>query len=123
MAEQPDPQRFQQDIEDALRRAGADRLPDRPRPSRLMRFPVDPRPRGPGHVIVAGIVLIVLWRFGLLGALGPLAANLGLLLLAFGIATWLIRPRRKTVYWRERPIDVGGGLSWLERLYYVFYKG
>lgn len=123
MAEERDEERIRRDIEDALQRAGADRLPAGPRPRRSFRLPFDPRPSGPGQVMVAGIILIVLWRFGLLGGWGPLTGNVGLALLAFGIATWFISPRRKTVYWRERAIDVGGGLSWLERAYHWIYKG
>ncbi len=124
MAESQEQERLKRDIDEALRRAGADRLAHRKRFRLGFRLPFDPRPAGPGQVILAAVVLIVLWRFRLLGGgLGVLAAELGVFLLAFGVATWLIHPRRRTVKWRERTIDVGASLTWPERLYYLFYKG
>ena len=77
------------------------------------------RERSPFEIVA----LIVLWRFGLLRAFGLIAADIGLLLLAFGILSWFIRPGRRTVHWRDRVIDVSGGLTWMERLYYWVYKG
>ena len=123
MAEQQDSDQINRDIDEALRRAGADHLPSEPQSRSLFRLPFDPRPAGPEQVVVAGIVLLVLWRFGLLRAFGLVAADVGLLLLAFGILSWFIRPGRRTVYWRDRVIDVSGGLTWLERVYYWVYKG
>lgn len=122
MANSPD---FRKDIEEALARGGADRLParsGRPRPAR--RFPFDPRPSSPAQVALVGVILLVVsYFFRLLGPYNGLAFNVALGLLLLAGVTWFIRPRRRTVVWRERRIDIASELTLPERLYYLIYRG
>ena len=125
MANSPD---FRKDIEEALQRGGADRLParsDRARraPSASRGFRFDPRPSSPAQVALVGLIVVVVAYFRLLGPYSSLAFNVGLGLLLLAGITWFIRPRRRTVVWRERRIDLDAELSLLERLYYLIYRG
>ena len=117
------PKRIREDLEEALRDGGVDKLPNRPRRQRRklrLRVP-DPRPRNPGELViigaalfVAGLLPFVPFRFHLMGA--------GVLCLIVAFVTWRLQPHghiRK--YWRGRYLDVPTG-QWQERLYRLIYR-
>lgn len=119
----PNRETIERQIEDALRKAGAHRLPDAPPPRRRSGPVLDLRLPSPGWVMVAGLVLLLLQWARLAFFLGGMAGTLGLILLAFGAVSWLVRPRRVVKYWRERPIELSEGTPpWLEKLYYTVYR-
>jgi hypothetical protein len=119
-----EPFKFEDDIREALARGGADRLPASPKAQRrTRRLPFDPRPSSPAQLALVAIILLVLAYFRILGPFRELGMNLALVLLAVAAVTWMVRPRRRTVMWRERRIDLTPELSWIERLYYVIYRG
>lgn|GEM_PF-2276809 len=123
--DRPPRDRFELDIEDALRRAGADQLPTAPRPR--LRPPgaslPDWRPRSPGQVVLVGGLLLLLAYLRVVGPLTAICFQVGLFLLAFGLVTWLLRPRNSETYWRGQRIDLGQTASWRARLYRAVYRG
>lgn len=124
MHQERDPRRetIERQIQDALRRARADRLPDTP-PPRRGGPALDLRLPSPGWVVAAGAALLFLQWAHLAFFLGGAAGSLGLALLAFGALSWLVRPRRVVKYWRERPIELAEGPPpWLRQLYYTLYR-
>ena len=64
----------------------------------------------------------VLWLLALvihpLGILGPI----GVMLVIVAAVAYLLRPRRQTMYWRGRVLDVGGPPSATERLYHTLFR-
>jgi hypothetical protein len=118
----PSSEALERQIQEALRKAGADRLPDA-RPPRRRGTGIDLRLPSPGWVMAAGAILLALQWLRLAFFLGGMAGTIGLALLAFGFLSWLLRPRRVVKYWRERPIELGEGPApWLEKLYYTIYR-
>ena len=63
-----------------------------------------------------------LWLLALLihplGILGPLGV---ILLIGAGVA-YLLRPRRQTMYWRGRVLDLDGPPNATERLYHTVFR-
>ncbi len=115
-------EQFEQDVEEALRDAGTDRLPP-PRPLRRRAGPsIDLRPSSPGQVMIAGGVLLLVQWLGLAVFMPGLVGTVGLALLGFGFLTWLLRPRRHQTYWRGRPVEWDAGPSWAEAWYYRLYR-
>ncbi|MBI4492388.1 MAG: hypothetical protein HY690_06300 [Chloroflexi bacterium] len=115
-------EQFERDLDQALRQAGADKLPPARRRWRSAGLALDLRPASPGQVMLAGGILVALQWLGLAFFLHGLAGTLGLALLGFGFLGWLLRPRRHEAYWRGRRIEWDEGPTWLERLYYCFYR-
>lgn len=119
------PEDLRRQIEDALARGQADRLPRPPPPrraasSRRRRFP-DPRPRSPQQLLlVAALVALAGWVFAF-----PFSRELfylGLLGVVVAVLSLLIRPQgRAQRYWRGRPVDLPPE-SWQERLYRLLYR-
>lgn len=86
------------------------------RPSRR----VDPRLESPAQLAIIGFVL---WLVGavihpLAGLLIPLGVAL---LLAAGIA-YVLRPKRQTMYWRGREINLDDDRGPAQRLYRLFFR-
>ena len=81
---------------------------------------VDPRLESPAQLAIIGVVV---WLVG--AVFHPLAAllvPLGIvLLLAAGVA-YLLRPKKHTMYWRGREIDLDDRRGPAEQLYRVFFK-
>lgn len=117
------PERIQRELDEALRRAGADKLPSQPgRKRRSFRLPVpDPRPKNPGQLVLIGVGLFVL------AYLLPLPFRLEIYLASFicvGVAlfTYWMKPYgggQKT--WRGSPMSLPPS-SWQERLYSLIYR-
>ena len=81
----------------------------------------DPRPRSPGQLAAAGAIIAVIgW---ILRGNGQAIFTIGVILLLIAAVTWMIKPQRRTTYWRGQEIDMTGELSWWERLYYRIYQG
>jgi hypothetical protein len=73
----------------------------------------------PAQLALAGIAL---WLAGTI--VHPLAilAPLGLVLLLLAGAAYLLRPRRHTMYWRGRELDLDGKPGPREQLYRLLFK-
>ena len=84
---------------------------------------LDPRPGSPGQLALIGAVLVGLAWIGLVGLAARPFLYVGFFLVGVALITWLLRPRRRTVYWRGQQIDMTGSLRWWERLYYLIYRG
>jgi hypothetical protein len=80
---------------------------------------MDVRLESPAQLAVAAIVI---WLIGAL--VHPLAAlaPLGLLLLVLAGLAYLVRPRRHTMYWRGRQIDLDDGPRLGQQLYHLFFR-
>jgi hypothetical protein len=79
----------------------------------------DLRLDSPAQLALAGLAL---W---LLGAIvHPLAVltPLGLVLLLVAGAAYLLRPRRRTMYWRGRELDLSAEPGPREQLYHLLFK-
>src|SRR4051812_38464405 len=123
--------RIERDLEEALRRGGVERLPAGWPGARRARglggLALDPRPSSPVQVMLAGGVLLLARWLGLfallhLGLLAAPLGTLGVILLAVGVLTWLMRPRRREMYWRGRRLDLEPDRSWQARLYRLLYR-
>ncbi len=68
--------------------------------------------------MIAGGVLFALSWFHILGSW---ALTLGLAIFAFGLITWLLRPRRSDMYWRGRRIEEAPPW-WVDRVYFTLYR-
>jgi cbb3-type cytochrome oxidase subunit 3 len=80
---------------------------------------LDPPLDSPGQL---ALIAVVVWLIG--AVIHPLAilAPLGLfLLLAAGVA-YLLRPKRHTMYWRGRQIDLNDDTGPAQRLYRMVFK-
>jgi hypothetical protein len=68
------------------------------------------------------IIAIVVWLIGVffqpLGILAPI----GFVLLLVAGAAYFMRPRKRTMYWRGRELDLTDDLGPVERLYYQLFK-
>jgi hypothetical protein len=120
--ERYDKEQYERDLRRTLQDAGIDKLPPPP-PARATRSTrIDLRPGSPGQVMIAGVALVLLEWLGLAAFLGGLAGIVGVGLLVFGLVSWLLRPRRREMYWRGRRIDWDEGAGWQERFYSFFYR-
>ena len=79
----------------------------------------DPRPESPGQLAIAGLVVL------LLSAVVPVLhvlGSVGLVLLLVAGLGYLIRPRSRTMYWRERKIDLDDEPGPAQRVYRALFK-
>ena len=124
MSQPPElPDRIKRDLEEALRQGGVDKLPKRPRRRRreFRMGMLDPRPRGPGQLVLFGVVLLLL---GLIVRVpyGTQVAILGLICVAVAVVTHLAQPHGyRRMFWRDRYIDVPSS-RWQERIYRIIYR-
>jgi hypothetical protein len=124
VAEQPD--RLSDELAEVLRRARADELRGTRRRGGL-GVGFDPRPTSPTQVMIVGGALILaqwlrLYSLVGLGRAAPTLASIGLILLIFGVVTWLMRPPRRDMYWRGRRIELQPSGAWHHRLYAMLYR-
>ena len=129
MAGQPNlPDDLRRQIEDALAKGQADRLPAEParrppsRPGRGGPSLPDWRPRSPKELLLIGaLTALVGWMFRF-----PFSSQvflLGLGCVALALLTMLLRPQgRSQHYWRGRPVELPPE-TWTDRLYRVLYRG
>ena len=127
MAGQPDlPDDLRREIDDALARGQADRLPSepvrRPPPRRPAASLPDWRPRKPSQLLLVGaLAALVGWMLPV-----PFRQEvlwIGLALAAVALLSMLLRPQGRTQrYWRGRPVDLPAE-SWTDRLYRLLYRG
>lgn len=128
MAGQPDlPEDLRKQIEDALAKGQADRLPSEPAP----RPPPPPRragpelpdwrPRSPKELLLIGALIALvgyMFRF-------PFSAQvllLGLGCIALALLSMLLRPHGHSPhYWRGRPVELPPE-TWADRLYRLLYR-
>ena len=82
---------------------------------RRMRPPLE----SPAQLAAIGVVV---WLIGVL--IHPLAllAPLGLLVLLVAGLAYLLRPKRRTMYWRGREIELDGDRGPLEQLYRTVFR-
>jgi hypothetical protein len=68
------------------------------------------------------LIAMVVWLVG--AVIHPLAvlAPVGLVLLLVAVAAYLVRPRKQTMYWRGREIDLSEGEGPTARLYRRLFK-
>ena len=85
----------------------------RPRPG------LDPPLESPGQLAIIGLAL---WLIGAI--IHPLAllAPVGLLLLVVASLAYLFRPKRRSMYWRGRQIDLDDDRGPIQRLYSMLFK-
>lgn len=73
----------------------------------------------PGQLALIGLVV---WLVGaLIHPLGLLAPIGLVLLLAAGLA-YLVRPKKNTMYWRGREIDLGSARGPVQQLYRLIFR-
>jgi hypothetical protein len=122
------PEDLRKQIEDALAKGQADRLPSEPppRPSPPPRrdgpqLP-DWRPRSPKELLLIGI-LVALVGYVFRFPFSPQLLLIGLVCCAIALVSFLVRPQgRSQRYWRGRPVDLPPD-SWTDRLYRWLYRG
>jgi hypothetical protein len=68
-----------------------------------MHRSLDLRPSTPGHLAAIGGAV---WIIGVLFSVAAVLVPIGLALVAVAGLGWLVRPRTRTVYWRQRPIEL-----------------
>jgi len=80
---------------------------------------MDPPLESPGQL---ALIAIVVWLIG--AVVHPLAilAPVGLILLLVAGAAYLVRPKKHTMYWRGREIDLDDDRSRAEQLYRMVFK-
>ena len=88
------------------------------RPSRPQRR-VDPRLDSPGQLAIIGLIV---WLVGVV--IHPLAilTPLGILLLLLAGAAYLLRPKKKTMYWRGREIELNDDRGLAQHVYRRFFR-
>ena len=80
----------------------------------------DLRLESPAQLAIAGAVI---WLLG--AVLHPLAAvfvPLGIVLLLLAGGAYLMKPKRQTMYWRGRAIDLEGDRGTPQRVYRLFFR-
>jgi hypothetical protein len=80
---------------------------------------VSPPFESPGQLAV---IAVVVWLIG--AVIHPLAilVPLGLALLLIAGAAYLVRPKKRTMYWRGRELDLGGDRAPTQRLYRMLFR-
>ena len=88
-------------------------------PSRQTRRALKPPFESPAQLAV---IAIVVWLVGAvihpLAILGPI----GLLLLLIAGVAYLLRPKRQSMYWRGRQIDLNDDRGPVQRLYRLVFR-
>jgi hypothetical protein len=80
----------------------------------------DLRPATPGHLAAIGAAA---WLIGSLFSVATVLVPIGLALLVVAGLGWLLRPRTRTVYWRDRPIELTDDAATLgHRLYRALFR-
>jgi cbb3-type cytochrome oxidase subunit 3 len=94
-------------------------FPQQRRPGGTSERRTQPPLESPAQLAVIGLVV---WLIGVL--IHPLAllAPLGLLLLLLAGLAYLLRPKKRTMYWRGREIELDGDRGPVEQLYRLLFK-
>lgn len=116
------PERIQRELEDALRHAGADKLPSRPsRKRRSFRLSIpDPRPKNPGQLVLIGVGLFVVAYLLHIFTAQLYLASFACVVVAL-VTYWTYPTGRSTKLWRGSPMSLPAS-SWQERLYRIVYR-
>jgi hypothetical protein len=79
----------------------------------------DPRLDSPGQLAIIGLIV---WLVGVV--IHPLAilTPLGILLLLLAGAAYLLRPKKNTMYWRGREIELNDDRGPVQHVYRRFFK-
>jgi hypothetical protein len=81
---------------------------------------IDPRPSSPAQLAVAAVAI---WILGTLIPVLHFLAPMGLILLLVAAAGYLMRPRKRSMFWRGRTIELDDGQSRVTtRLYRAVFK-
>jgi hypothetical protein len=80
---------------------------------------VNPPFESPGQL---ALIAVVVWLIG--AAIHPLAilAPVGLALLLIAGAAYLMRPKKQTMYWRGRELDLSNDRGPVQRLYRMLFR-
>ena len=68
------------------------------------------------------MVAVGLWLIGAMVHPLALLAPIGLVLLLLAGVAYLLRPKKHSMYWRGRRIDLDDGHGAGQQLYHVFFK-
>ena len=68
------------------------------------------------------IIAVVVWLIGLVFHPLALLVPIGLALLVVAGAAYLVRPKRRSMYWRGREIDLDDAGGTTARLYYMIFR-
>ena len=80
----------------------------------------DLRPATPGHLAAIGAAV---WAIGALLPFAAVLLPIGLAIMALAGLGWLVRPRTRTVYWRQRPIELTDDSDTLgHRMYRAIFR-
>jgi hypothetical protein len=81
---------------------------------------IDPRPSSPAQLAIAAVAI---WILGTLIPVLHLLVPAGLILLVVAAAGYLVRPRKRTMVWRGRTIELDDDRSRATtRLYRAVFK-
>jgi hypothetical protein len=81
---------------------------------------VDPRLDSPAQLAIIGVVV---WLVGaVFHAFAAILVPLGIVLLGVAAVAYLLRPKKHTMYWRGREIELDGRRGPAEQLYRAFFK-
>jgi hypothetical protein len=90
------------------------------RGSGTQRRRVDPRLDSPAQLALIGILV---WLVGaVIHPLAGILVPLGIVLLLGAGVAYLLRPKRQTMYWRGRAIDLNDHRGPVQRLYRLFFR-
>jgi hypothetical protein len=74
----------------------------------------------PGQLAIIGVVV---WLIGaLVHPLAALLVPLGIALLLLAGVAYLVRPKRHTMYWRGREIDLADSRGAADQLYHLIFR-
>jgi cbb3-type cytochrome oxidase subunit 3 len=85
------------------------------RPSSGLRPPLE----SPAQL---ALIAVVVWFIGFVFHPLALLVPVGLALLLVAGAAYLLRPKRRSMYWRGRELDLSDGSSTAARLYYKVFR-
>jgi hypothetical protein len=88
-------------------------------PRNRLQNRVSPPFESPGQL---ALIAVVVWLIGV--AIHPLAilAPIGLALLLIAGVAYFVRPKKQTMYWRGRELDLGNDGGPVQRLYRRLFK-
>jgi hypothetical protein len=91
-----------------------------PRGSTKPRQRVDPRLDSPAQLAIIGVVV---WLVGaVVHPLASILVPLGIVLLLLAGVAYLLRPKKQTMYWRGREIDLDNDRGPAHQLYRIFFR-